>query len=625
MTAADAVAEDTLVAPCSADAPTITQPPEETENISLTGCGTCVISPPTILCEACCTWCHNCGRAIRSAASNHLDNVRDSIYRRPLASPRSEPDVETKRNLGAVLGVGIEHFLGDNSDDKVPLSLSQKLKDLCLPAVLAEVQYRSNPTSKAVVSRRAWLDDRYISPKEQECCRKYCNPLSACDLYEHLKDSNVQRRLLYIEDLDAYYLSSLIQTVVDYHTCPLKDAFESHFEFRTKLCLEHKPEHPEYRISMHMNFPVTVPEAFKVDHSKLHNWKDTSFANKQRRASKRNPISGIYTARKTIEICGKGFENYTVWAFFDVLHDRERIEEKNEDDFPYETSNGLIHEDQIVFKNKLDANKPFFDVRPYALRILDCVVQESVFRWKDAIQPFKDPFTVHEQRINNISTQSRESGQRFHHNVEEAYDQTHRWIHLFMNLEVELSGLVGKLEKFLALDGNLKFFSDPSFAHADRTSLRIRRIENGLDDLKEIHCTLKGHLQSCNRYKDKLDHTLKLEAEKRSAKTAQTTMMTVYIVTPIMVGIGICSMNENLIPVSLHKVSLVVVFLGVFIAFYFLQFFLSVMNDVSKWCGYVTRAIGAGLVASCKSIQRYVQDIQGRTWARPDPDIAENA
>jgi hypothetical protein len=81
----------------------------------------------------------------------------------------------------------------------------------------------------------------------------------------------------------------------------------------------------------------------------------------------------------------------------------------------------------------------------------------------------------------------------------------------------------------------------------------------------------------------KLNLLLNLEANDRSVETTKTTMVTVQYITPIMVTIGICSMNEHFIPFDLSTRSLLVAVVAVFALFSLLQRVHSAWQDNPKW------------------------------------------
>ncbi len=85
--------------------------------------------------------------------------------------------------------------------------------------------------------------------------------------------------------------------------------------------------------------------------------------------------------QKSFEICGAGYNSYTIWAFSDSLHDNEPLAETDEKTFPYEDFDYryvTIHEDPFAWLKSLDANIPIMDARTYAVRLLSSHVDMIV-------------------------------------------------------------------------------------------------------------------------------------------------------------------------------------------------------------------------------------------------------
>jgi hypothetical protein len=151
---------------------------------------------------------------------------------------------------------------------------------------------------------------------------------------------------------------------------------------------------------MHVAFPVAFLSTSETARPARLPWLDSSFANMQRSPTIGSDVSGLYTARNTIEICALGYLKYTVWAFADALHEGEPLALMDESEFNYEGPNEEnpmipIHEDPIAVNDSIDANEPIMDCRAYSLQMFASQVDSVCIRWQDAVGLFKDPFSNH--------------------------------------------------------------------------------------------------------------------------------------------------------------------------------------------------------------------------------------
>ena len=144
-----------------------------------------------------------------------------------------------------------------------------------------------------------------------------------------------------------------------------------------------------------MTFPVAYLSDSKSERPTHLNELDTEFANKQREDLPTTQVSSLYDARFTIEICGKNYTQYTVWAFADVLHGVEPISQLEDGSFFYGHSDETVHEDPISGGAHLDANMPIMDARLYAFQLLHYHIKTVVIHWRDAVELFDKPFEKH--------------------------------------------------------------------------------------------------------------------------------------------------------------------------------------------------------------------------------------
>ena len=156
-----------------------------------------------------------------------------------------------------------------------------------------------------------------------------------------------------------------------------------------------KSETKPFRISMHMTRPVMFsPSCPTVEPEPAHlDFHDTSFAYEVGPEPSYQRVAGLYTARTTIEVYGRAYDQYNVLAFVDPVLGVEPLVEKDNSDFPYEVL--VPHCDPIASGANLDANMPIRDCRDYSIRVLAFHVSEALLSWRNVTEIFKKQFHAH--------------------------------------------------------------------------------------------------------------------------------------------------------------------------------------------------------------------------------------
>lgn len=91
-----------------------------------------------------------------------------------------------------------------------------------------------------------------------------------------------------------------------------------------------------------------------------------------------------------------------------------------------------------------------------------------------------------------------------------------------------------------------------------------------------------------------LNLCLRLQADQRNVEMANTQQVTMHYITPIMVVIGICSMNDDFIFFK-SKISIPIITILVFAFFSFLQYIVPRCNGSPEWWKRIPQWLKNGL------------------------------
>ncbi|KAH8821447.1 hypothetical protein F5884DRAFT_745770 [Xylogone sp. PMI_703] len=275
--------------------------------------------------------------------------------------------VESKISLDAA-GDDISIFM--QQFDETSSYLMKEVEYFCNGASLADLKLGHGTAGHR---RGAWIDD------SGGYARKYQNPLCAAEIYQTLKipqfdngslpDAN--RRLIYIENLDPYYIIALGHTAPFHQISALKEAIWTHIAF--KACMRVKipaTGFPTFRLEFHIPYFAlrTSPssdESFTAlnQGKQLRQWRDITFLEAGGENAKDSRVSRLCEAQFSLVICGSDNWRWTGHAFSDTYFNNQSLTD-------YTFSYDGLHEDPIASNGELDANLPLWDPREYFLMII---------------------------------------------------------------------------------------------------------------------------------------------------------------------------------------------------------------------------------------------------------------
>ncbi|OCK74043.1 hypothetical protein K432DRAFT_311503 [Lepidopterella palustris CBS 459.81] len=286
-------------------------------------------------------------------------------------------------------GDDIRLFVQD-FEDSVPSCIVEEVTQFCQDARLEDL---ISGTGTAGQRRVAWLDDRsFSSLMSSGSIREYKNRLTATELYHHLKVKrfgnpdmpDAERRLVYIADLDPYYIFALAETAKFCQIAVLRDSIWKHIAFQTSITVQIPARgFSSFRLELHLPyFALRLSRhrghSHKQEYSNpMREWTDLSFLKIWAPKSQAQTTYRMYEAHISFVIYGSDERRWVAYAFVDTAFNEANLE--NEEEFPH----GAIQEDPIASNGKLDANLPVWNPREYFLMIFNIriaqVLKESQY------------------------------------------------------------------------------------------------------------------------------------------------------------------------------------------------------------------------------------------------------
>ncbi|KAH8742965.1 hypothetical protein BGZ57DRAFT_862902 [Hyaloscypha finlandica] len=254
-------------------------------------------------------------------------------------------------------------------------------------------------------SRRAcWVDQRNSVDLMGEGNARYCkNMLTATELlrclrqpqllmpgqrYNHGKDPDVERRLIYIADLTPDFILALAVTVPFLEAQALRDALCKHVGF--KPCIRvNLPSHgsPTFQMAFHLPFfalrkvPWPRESASKIRGKRLRDRKSLSLLNAESRGDDDHEEYLLYPAQTSCALYGSNEWQFTACSFIDTEHEsssgNELYDWNNDDD-----GQGL-DKDPLISKSSapIQAKSPIWRPRQYYAKALAVSAEDVCREW----------------------------------------------------------------------------------------------------------------------------------------------------------------------------------------------------------------------------------------------------
>ncbi|KAF2193385.1 hypothetical protein K469DRAFT_734797, partial [Zopfia rhizophila CBS 207.26] len=369
-------------------------------------------------------------------------------------------------------------------EDSVPRCEAEEVQDFCRGARLQNIESGIDPVARR---RAAWLDDRSLhQSKFNENSRMYGNPLSPAELYWCLKEKrfnvrdkvNAHRRLIYISNLDPYYILALINTASSHQVSALRDAIWKHLAWQMSIKVKIPPKgYSAFTLEFHVPyFALRDSNSWsEVAHSEnrrpSRRWIDLSFL-KVRPQLREKSTYGICEAQISLVICGIANSRWVAYSFVDTEFDDEDLLSEN-------SSDENFHEDPIAgtCSNRIiDADSPLWDPREYFLVVVEFRMSQVLKEWRNLVRKVECYISDYRDQLSFIHGRNQTTD-----DLQQAFDWTMQAIGLLLQLRGCLSETTKAWEIFSSAEGDLAYFSD---VVAHRRNLSLFVIKENFEALK---------------------------------------------------------------------------------------------------------------------------------------------
>ncbi|KAE9993018.1 hypothetical protein EG327_006800 [Venturia inaequalis] len=449
-------------------------------------------------------------------------------------------------------GNGISILLRD-FDDPMALIHVNQVEEFCQNVSLEALESGAELT--AGYRRASWVDERQLS-QGRDSVRKHANPLTATALYRILRRPryragdrpDASRRLIYIRNLDKWFILALAETVPFHQVRALRDAIGNHLKRKTSVRVHMGVRcHPNFQLNLH------IPSRPKRETTNL-SFLDSLSTN---RVGEKPYL--MQEAMFSFVICGSSNHHYVGYCFDD--RDDGDCEGLEEMEFAYQG----IHEDPIASDcggNFIDANMPIRNSRAYHAKA------SIAFDWHRDIK------------------------------------------NLLGKILPALSETLQALDVFRSLEGDSSYFNDVGATGSkERRSvlLSLRSIEQTLESIRTVYRSLSAVTERCDwvatNLSTELNLRLTIENNEATQSTVSTTEWTICFFSPLALTIAYFSMPQEVIPFHMTFKSWLLSLLVAGVVVKVLYFvFAGRLRQSDLWRGVVARIKVAKLSVNAPSV-----------------------
>jgi hypothetical protein len=215
--------------------------------------------------------------------------------------------------------------------------------------------------------------DSFLDQQRVRSPRHYPAPLTAGKLHGYLKERqfdhirylDADRRLIYIADPDASYLSVLIRTARAYQQRSLQDSICKYFAQDTSIRISISEGCTEYQMEFHIPYLAMryrPPQGFPETKDRIHcRCMNIDFLDTNSADASPDGICGVYRAQISLTVCGTDNSRWSVYCLEDRYFDGdgEIGEDEQTDD----------HQADQIARGAFGAEDVILDPREYFIRV----------------------------------------------------------------------------------------------------------------------------------------------------------------------------------------------------------------------------------------------------------------
>jgi hypothetical protein len=427
----------------------------------------------------------------------------------------------------------------------------------------------SNEYNSAVVAVNTTQDsphtqyhtaDSHLGLNGARSIRKYPAPLTADDLYGYLRkrqfdDStylDADRRLIYIADPDASYLSALIRTARDYQVRSLRDIICKYISQDASIKISISAGCTEYQLEFHIPYLAMRHQPSQRSMGRKERthrgWMNIDFLNTKSTDAGVDGVCGVYQAQISVAICGTDNLRWTAYCLEDRYFDDngEIGSDEQTDD----------HQSDQIARGAFGAEDIIRDPREYFIYVLLTRMRQVYTERKNLVRRIESG--IKENTWGRFFFPSTQDGipPTIHDAAASGWiDPTVQLLGILLN---DIANMNDAWVRFTSETGDAAYFLDkPSNPRIVTTMSQLNDVFNEMLDLEK---KLRRIAEQC----EKTAQTANLRLASDSERSAQ---LTVYFISPFAIistlfaiQVPITGFPRNILSFSIGVVLYIVVF-----------------------------------------------------------------
>jgi hypothetical protein len=389
--------------------------------------------------------------------------------------------------------------------------------------------------------------------------RRYTAPLTADLLhgylrerqFDHTKYLDADRRLIYIADPDASYISALIRNARAHQMRSLQDTICKYFAQDTSIKVSISEGCTEYQLEFHIPYLALryrPLQGFPERKDRIHRgWMNIDFLGKKSIDAGPDSICGAHHAQISLTICGTDNSRWTAYCF-----ETRYFDEDGEIGGDEQTDN---HQSDHIARGKFGAEDTIHDPREYFIRVL-------LIRMRQ----------VHTERMKlkrriELGIKEHSSGRFFFstardgipHDIHDiaASDWIEPTVQLLEVLLDDIANMKDAWTRFTSDIGDMAYFSD--ICSSPRISKTFVQLSDVFSEMMDLEKKLRHILGQCEQRRQ----TVNLRLASDSKRNAE---LTVYFISPFAIvstffsiPVPIIGFDRNILSFSIAIVLYIVV------------------------------------------------------------------
>ncbi|KAF2266353.1 hypothetical protein CC78DRAFT_615163 [Lojkania enalia] len=391
---------------------------------------------------------------------------------------------------------------------------------------------------------------------ESSSFRIYDSTLTAASLYAHLKEDRIghaklpdaDRRLIYVEGLDPYYILALVQTVHGYQVYGLRDTLWKYLALECSIKVK-MPVNGFHYFQLEFHLPYYALRMSLRDESSSRNfgtpqrqWIDLTFWT-QNSSELGDSKTGIHEAQISIVVFGSDETRWTVYGFEDTDLNKDRKSDSNSSDDG--DSDDSEDQDMLPYDPIIDAPcdrvNLIWDPRRYYILAINRRLDRVGNEWIELVRKLEGWIQEYTEKYQILPNTPEE--------MMNVFDWIHKTSSLIHDLKERLSKTIEAWHIFTSPNGDINYFSDLDtrtkrlLLEANESCSKLEGLERNLEHIRRRVNFLE---QQCLVSAQMLQLRFALESNKAVQSSGSNSELTVSVISPIAIVSAFFAIPDNI-------------------------------------------------------------------------------